>query len=95
MIPPASPRRWVGCREECLHFAPGQVANQLFILTLAWNGQHPCGNAEAVRVTEGNQAEKRANCRQTDIAGADSVAALLFEVVEKAEHGGGIEIGNP
>jgi len=39
--------------------------------------------------------KKRAKRRQTDIAGADRVAALRFKVVEKVEHAGGIEIGNP
>src|SRR5215472_13794053 len=94
MITPTRPLGAVRCREQRLHFCTRQIADELFVLTFDRYSEHPRGNTDAVRIAQGYQTEERADSRQTDIARAHGIAPLLFEVVEKAENCGGIDIGD-
>ena len=95
MITPSRPRRLIRRGQQGLDFRPREIANQLVVFTLHRNGQDPCDNPEAVRVTQSHQAEKRRMAAERILRERTELPRCCSRYVEKAEHGGGIDIGNP
>src|SRR5262249_52968043 len=95
VVPSTYPQGAVRRSKEGLHLFPGEVPDQLFVLALAGDGQYPGSDPHAFGLAQGHEPKERAQRREANVAGADLVAALLFQIVQKGENHWGIEIGQP
>src|SRR5262249_18432090 len=94
MVASPYPLRAVRSGEEGLDLLARQIPNQLFVLTLTGDGQHPGSDRHAVGLPQGYEPKERPQGGEANVAGPDPVAALLFQSVEKGENRRGVEIGH-
>jgi len=93
MVTPTDPARSVRRRNEGIDLRPGSIPHELLVLALGGDGQYTCDNLNTLGIAQGDEAEKRAQGGQSNVARSDRVASLLFQVVEKSENGWRVQIG--
>ncbi|SAL75430.1 hypothetical protein AWB69_09311 [Caballeronia udeis] len=88
----AAPRIGVGCIEQGTYFVSGEEADQRAFVTLHRDCKNLLDRAKRLRDSGRSVVQKRANGGQSEIAAADAVVAVHFEVVEERKDQWGIKI---
>jgi hypothetical protein len=83
VVAPADPGRLVGGGEQRLELELGEQRDQFVIVALGRDGQDALDRGGVLGVAQRGVAKQRADRRQARVAGADRVAALVFEVIQE------------
>ena len=79
--------------EQRVDLGLGEVGDQRPVEAFGWDRQHPGDALGVFGVGQRGEAEQRVDRGQPGVAGADAVAALVFEVVEEAGDQRRVEVG--
>jgi hypothetical protein len=83
----AAPRRVVAGREDCGDLLPGHESNGRFCAAFERDREESLTKIEVVGSSDGqDEMREAANRRESGVAGANSVMAVGFEVIEEREH---------
>jgi hypothetical protein len=90
----AAPGGAVGSGEDGVDLVAGEVAEDGLVNALGRNRENALCDGKCGGISEGSVAKKGADRGEAEIAGTGAVAPFLLQVVEKREHGRGIEVLN-
>jgi hypothetical protein len=88
----AAPGRAIGRREQGIDFRSRQEPQQGSIEALRRNGERAFDDRQGRRVADGGVVEERAQRRETRVAGPRAIVAGAFEVIEKRQQQGRIQV---
>ena len=83
MVPTASPGRAVRRREECHQFSTVQECDEGPFESLRRDGQDALDVGRVLGVLEGRVAEEAVDSGESDVARADAVLAVPFEMLQE------------
>lgn len=93
MVPPSGPGGLVAGGEQRVDLGFGEVGDQRPVEAFGWDRQDPRNAGSVFGVCQGGELEQGVDRGEAGVAGADSVAALAFEVVEEGGDQRGVEVG--
>lgn len=92
VVPPSAVGRTVTACQDGVHFRTRQVGDLSSWRAFAGNGQDARRQVDALRRTQCCEPDEGADGAQTRIARRNAVGAVFFEVVEKRQDDGRIEV---
>jgi hypothetical protein len=94
VIAPPGARGGVRCGEQRGGFGLGEVGDGLAVGPFGRDGHDALDDGCVVEVAQCREAEQRVDRGQPGVAGADAVAAVVFEVVEERADQRRVEVGD-
>ena len=83
VIASSNPRGSVRCREQSVNFCICQEAHEVTFESLGWNRKDSLDGFRMFRMTKSCVAKQRPNRRQPGVACADTIAVIVFTMIEK------------